>query len=89
MQKETIPVNHEETAALWQRRFWEHTIKDEDDFTRHFDYIHYNPIKHGLARQVKDWPWSSYFKYLDKGYYDEEWGNSEPKSIAGNENFGE
>jgi putative transposase len=40
--------------SLWQRRFWEHTIRDEDDFERHVDYIHFNPIKHGLVRRVRD-----------------------------------
>ena len=45
--------------ALWQRRFWEHTIRDETDFARHIDYIHYNPVKHGLVPQVCDWPYSS------------------------------
>ena len=76
-------------AALWQRRFWEHTIKDEDDFIGHFDYIHYNPVKHGLVKQVKDWPWSSYFKYMNKSYYDVDWGNSQPKSLDGIKDFGE
>ncbi len=65
-------------AAIWQRRFWEHTIRDEDDFVHHFDYIHYNPVKHGLVRQVKEWPWSSYFKYVHKGFYNVGWGNGQP-----------
>ena len=65
-------------AAVWQRRFWEHTIRDEVDYCNHFDYIHYNPVKHGLVKQVKEWPWSSYFKYVRRGYYDVEWGNGQP-----------
>jgi putative transposase len=44
--------------ALWQRRYWEHTIRDDDDYARHIDYIHYNPMKHGLVRRVRDWPHS-------------------------------
>ena len=43
-------------AAVWQRRFWEHTIRDEHDFRRHLDYIHYNPVKHGLATCPHSWP---------------------------------
>jgi putative transposase len=48
--------------ALWQARFWEHTIRDEADFERHVDYVHYNPGKHGLAPRVKDWPYSSFLR---------------------------
>jgi putative transposase len=45
-------------AAIWQRRFWEHVNRDEKDYNNHFDYIHYNPVKHGLVKTVKEWPWS-------------------------------
>src|SRR5437667_3305593 len=45
--------------GVWQRRFWEHTVKDESDLERHFDYIHYNPVKHGLVESPRDWPYSS------------------------------
>ena len=51
-------------AAIWQRRYWEHLIKDDSDYQRHFDYIHYNPVKHGLVTRVQDWPMSSYHHYL-------------------------
>ncbi|MBI5599842.1 MAG: transposase, partial [Deltaproteobacteria bacterium] len=61
--------------AVWQRRFWEHTIRDEDDFIRHTDYIHYNPVKHGLAESPKDWPHTSFHRYVDMGVYDREWGS--------------
>src|ERR1700758_2505145 len=53
--------------ALWQRRFWEHTIRDENDFERHVDYIHFNPIKHGLVERVRDWPHSSFHRYVKEG----------------------
>jgi len=56
-------------AGLWQRRFWEHQIRDERDLQRHVDYVHYNPVKHGLVRQVVDWPWSTYHRYLKEGFY--------------------
>ncbi len=49
--------------AIWQRRFWEHQIRDEMDLQRHVDYIHYNPVKHALVARVEDWPWSSYHRY--------------------------
>ena len=61
--------------AIWQRRFWEHTIRDEDDFIRHVDYIHYNPVKHSLAESPKDWPHTSFHRYVDMGVYDKEWGS--------------
>jgi len=59
--------------ALWQRRFWEHTIRDESDFARHVDYIHFNPIKHGLVPRVRDWPHSSFHRYVREGLLPEDW----------------
>jgi REP-associated tyrosine transposase len=50
--------------GLWQRRFWEHTIRDDLDLQRHVDYIHFNPVKHGYARQVRDWPYSPFHRYV-------------------------
>ncbi|HFE37925.1 MAG TPA: transposase, partial [Gammaproteobacteria bacterium] len=67
--------------AVWQRRFWEHTIKSEEDWQNHMDYIHYNPVKHGLVSKVKDWPYSSFSKFVEKGYYSEEWASTEPDNI--------
>jgi len=55
--------------CLWQRRFWEHQIRDEDDLQKHIDYIHYNPIKHGLVKNIEDWPWSTYHKFVSEGLY--------------------
>ena len=52
---------------LWQRRFWEHMIRDENDFVRHVDYTHYNPVKHGLVARPVDWPWSSIHRYVRHG----------------------
>lgn len=52
---------------LWQRRFWEHTIRDERDYRHHVDYIHYNPVKHGLVEQAADWPYSSIHRYVRLG----------------------
>jgi putative transposase len=59
--------------ALWQRRFWEHTIRDEADFGRHVDYIHINPVRHGLAPHVRDWPYSSFHRYVRKGVLPGDW----------------
>ena len=61
-------------AAIWQRRFWEHTIRDLDDYHRHLDYIHYNPVKHGLVKNVSDWVWSSFHQFVKAGYYECDWG---------------
>jgi putative transposase len=60
--------------GLWQRRFWEHTIRDEDDLVRHVDYIHWNPVKHGLVSRVRDWPHSSFHRYVRMGWLAEDWG---------------
>jgi putative transposase len=59
--------------ALWQRRYWEHTIRDDDDYARHVDYIHYNPMKHGLVRRVRDWPHSSFHLYVRRGIMPDDW----------------
>jgi putative transposase len=59
--------------ALWQSRFWEHTIRDEADFAGHVDYIHFNPVKHGLVRRVRDWPHSSFHRYVREGILPEDW----------------
>jgi putative transposase len=73
--------------ALWQRRYWEHTIRDDLDFSRHVDYIHYNPIKHGLVTQVRDWPHSSFHRYVKEGALPADWaGNAEEKTLL---EFGE
>jgi putative transposase len=68
-------------TTFWQRRFWEHVIRDEKDLHQHLDYIHYNPVKHGLAQQVKEWQWSSFKRYVEMGYYDVEWGGGAEKGI--------
>jgi len=52
--------------GIWQRRFWEHQIRDEKDLQRHVDYIHYNPLKHDLVERVEDWPWSTFHRYVQE-----------------------
>jgi len=69
---------HGSPAGIWQPRFWEHLIRDEQDFARHMDYVHYNPVKHGHARRVADWPWSSFHRCARRGIYRADWGQAEP-----------
>ncbi len=59
--------------GVWQRRYWEHTIRDDNGFATRFDYIHYNPVKHGYVRRAKDWPYSSFHRYVRLGVYPEDW----------------
>lgn len=65
-------------APCWQRRFWEHLIRDDDDYAHHVDYIHYNPVKHGYVAQAGQWPHSSFMRYVTAGQYDADWGQSAP-----------
>lgn len=62
--------------TIWQRRFWEHQIRDDIDYAKHLDYLHFNPVKHGLTNQAKDWPYSSFHRYVKDGFYEENWGLS-------------
>ena len=64
--------------GIWQRRFWEHFIRDEQDFERHLDYIHYNPVKHGHVRTVGEWPYSSFHHYVRQGIYPSDWAVTDP-----------
>ncbi len=59
--------------GLWQRRFWEHTVRDDADFARHVDYVHFNPVKHGLAASAADWPYSSFRHAVARGHYPVTW----------------
>ena len=62
---------------LWQRRYWEHTILDDLDLQRHADYIHFNPVKHGLVQRVADWPHSSFHREVRRGMLPEDWAGTE------------
>ena len=68
---------------LWQPRFWEHVIRDRDDWQRHVDYIHYNPVKHGLVASAKEWKYSSFCKFYEQSFYDDGWGEKEPDTVTG------
>jgi putative transposase len=63
--------------ALWQRRFWEHVIRDDLDLERHVDYIHFNPVKHGYVSRVADWPYSTFHGYVRRDIYPQEWANAD------------
>jgi REP-associated tyrosine transposase len=62
--------------GIWQRRYWEHQIRDQDDLARHVDYIHYNPVKHGWVRQAVDWPHSTLHGYIERGLLPQDWGGT-------------
>jgi putative transposase len=64
---------HRRERGIWQRRFWEHLLRDQDDWNRHIDYIHWNPVKHGWAERVADWPYSSFHQFVEQGVYQQNW----------------
>ena len=64
--------------AVWQRRYWEHLIRDERDFSAHVEYIHFNPVRHGFVAAPRDWPHSTFHDWVARGLYDETWGDRGP-----------
>jgi putative transposase len=67
-------------STIWQRRFWEHLIRDDADFERHLDCIHYNPVKHGYVKRAVDWPYSTIQRYVRDGVYRADWsGGTDPE----------
>uniref|UniRef100_UPI000399DBFA REP-associated tyrosine transposase n=1 Tax=Vreelandella zhanjiangensis TaxID=1121960 RepID=UPI000399DBFA len=70
------------SSGAWQRGFWEHVIRDEHDWQRHMDYIHYNPVKHGWAKAPRDWEWSSFHQCVKKGWYESDWGSQHTPQVA-------
>ena len=69
--------------AFWQRRFWEHQIRDDRDFERCMNYVHYNPVKHRLMKRVVNWPYSSFHRFVALDVYLSDWGD-DPSMIGGN-----
>ena len=63
--------------TVWQRRFWEHVIRSEADYAAHVDYIHYNPVRHGLVATARDWPYSSFSAWVERGVYQPHWGSND------------
>lgn len=84
--KTKVPLtpNSRKEYSLWQRRFWEHCIKNDKDLEQHISYIHYNPVKHGLVKNPIDWPFSSIHSHVRLGILPENWGD-----ICSERNFGE
>ncbi|MCP4697078.1 MAG: transposase [Gammaproteobacteria bacterium] len=78
-----LPGLPEGGYRLWQRRYWEHTIRGDEDLQRHFDYIHYNPVKHGWVSRVVDWPYSSFHRYVRLGWLPVDWGGDNIKNEDG------
>jgi len=74
-------------STIWQRRFWEHQIRDDRDYEIHMHYIHYNPVKHGFVTHVKDWRYSTFHRYVREGVYEDDWGGEGVAAIS--EEFGE
>lgn len=91
-----IPKTERRSAAriakgergVWQRRYWEHTIRDEADYTRHMDYLHINPVKHGLVNCVADWPYSSFHKLVAAGIYPADWAGGVEVALQAGEAVG-
>jgi putative transposase len=77
-----VRQNNKGEYDVWQRRFWEHTVRDERDLQAHVDYIHYNPVKHGIVETVRDWPYSSFHRFVRLGWISADWAG-DPSSIDG------
>ncbi|MEW6441396.1 MAG: transposase [bacterium] len=75
--------NDRREKPIWQRRFWEHRIRDEQDLERHMDYVFYNPVKHGYVKRPADWEYGSLRQAIARGLYAEGWGAEEPRSVTG------
>jgi len=67
--------------GIWQRRYWEHLIRDEADFRAHMDYVHINPVKHGLVKCLADWPYSTFHRLVDKGIYPQDWAGGNETAL--------
>lgn len=72
--------------GVWQRRFWEHAIRDDREYASHIDYCHWNPMKHGLVRRVADWPYSSFHRYVRQELLPTDWAGTD---FNGDDEFGE
>ena len=70
----SISRQRQRESDVWQRRFWEHTIRDEVDWVGHINYLHYNPVKHGLVECPHQWEFSSFRQFVREGFYREDWG---------------
>lgn len=81
-QQLSVNRNYRSEGDVWQRRYWEHKIRDAEDWRIHMDYIHYNPVKHGYVSEPGMWKYSSFLKWVKCGVYDVNWGRVEPDNIG-------
>ena len=70
-------------STIWQRRYWEHQIRDDGDFVRHVDYIHYNPVKHAHCERAALWPYSTFHRHVKQGIYPVDWGTADTRLEEG------
>ncbi len=85
-----LPLNEHRSSVrirrgergIWQRRYWEHLIRDEADYRAHVDYVHVNPLKHGLVKCVCDWPYSTFHRLVEQGIYPSDWAGGDEKGIG-------
>jgi putative transposase len=82
----SINCDADDEYALWQKRYWEHAISDDTDLARHIEYIHFNPVKHGLVERVSEWPHSSFHRYVRRGLLPDDWAST---AVLPGEDFGE
>lgn len=76
-----VRLKHGE-RGVWQRRYWEHLIKNEVDYQAHMDYVHINPLKHGLVKRVSDWPYSTFHRWVRLGVYPMNWAGGFEKILS-------
>jgi putative transposase len=81
-QEKSPSMTEKGEKGIWQRRFWEHSIRDQEDFNRHCDYIHYNPVKHGMVTLPFQWQQSSLMEFVQKGSYSPEWEHTIERETA-------
>jgi putative transposase len=88
-QRERLSVSRSRKGerGIWQRRYWEHTLRNEDDFARHADYVHFNPVKHGHVGRVEDWQYSSFHRMVRLGLYPDDWAGTLDEEVE--TDFGE
>ncbi|TAG81833.1 MAG: transposase [Burkholderiales bacterium] len=68
--------------GIWQRRYWEHTIRDDRDLENHINYVHFNPVKHGHVTKIEDWPFSSFHRYRQRGTLPANWANPDDLDLS-------
>ena len=73
----TVSRSKKKERGIWQRRYWEHEIRNQQDLNAHIDYIHFNPVKHGYVNTVGDWPYSYFHRYVAQGILPPDWADWE------------